>query len=360
MKTRFKLPLLLTAGIGGTVAATSFLRKSRYLPLHGKVVLVTGGSRGLGLLLAKEFAGEGARVAICARDGEELDRARRQLQRESGLEVQTFVCDVTDKAQVEKTIEDVQQQLGPIDVLVNNAGIMELGPLETMTLQDFEDEMNTHFWAQVYTTMTLVPVMKARGGGRIVNITSIGGKISIPHMVPYSAAKFAATGLSQGMRIELAKDNILVTTVCPLIMRLGSFYNADMKGQHRKEFTLGNLLNANPLTSMSGERCARQVVQACKHGDAVLIPSRREKLAISFASLFPNFSYETLGFMTRFMPGPDGPESIGTAKVKGKESTTPLSPSPLTTLNDQAALRNNELNDPASSVDAEVTEKVLL
>jgi short-subunit dehydrogenase len=360
MKKRYKLPLMLAAGAGGIAAMGSVLRSSRHLALHNKVVLVTGGSRGLGLLLAKEFAGEGARVAICARDEAELERARKQLQREAGFDVLTLVCDVRERVQVEQMMREIREQLGPLDVLVNNAGIMELGPVETMTLEDYENEMNTHFWGQLYTTLEVLPEMKQRGGGRIVNVTSIGGKMSIPHMVPYSAAKFAATGLSQGLRVELAKDNIFVTTVCPLIMRLGSFYNADMKGQHRKEFTIGNLLNANPLTSMSGERCAQQIVQACKHGDALLIPSRREKMVLAVAALFPNLFYELLALAPRFMPGPNGPDSIGTAKLKGKQSTTALSPSLLTAINDQAALRNNELSDPASPADAEVTQKVLL
>jgi NAD(P)-dependent dehydrogenase (short-subunit alcohol dehydrogenase family) len=146
MKKRYKLPLMLAAGAGGIAAMGSVLRSSRHLALHNKVVLVTGGSRGLGLLLAKEFAGEGARVAICARDEAELERARKQLQREAGFDVLTLVCDVRERVQVEQMMREIRDQLGPLDVLVNNAGIMELGPVETMTLEDYENEMNTHFW----------------------------------------------------------------------------------------------------------------------------------------------------------------------------------------------------------------------
>lgn len=356
MKITRLVPLLGVVA-GATVVACQLLRRSRFLPLDHKVVFITGGSRGVGLLLAREFATKGARVAVCARREAELQRAKDQLAQE-GLSISTFVCDVRVQEQVETLIRDVEAQLGPIDVLVNNAGVMELGPVETLTLADHENELQTHYFAHLYTIDAVLPSMKSRGGGRIVNITSIGGKFPLPHMAAYCGAKSAATGFSQTLHAELLKDNVLVTTVCPLIVRVGSFYNADMKGQHRKEFALGALFNAFPLTSMSGPRLARQIVGAAQHGDAVLIPSRREKLVLSFFGLFPGLTCEVLGVVNRFLPGPEGPESIGKESRKGKESTTPLTPSLLTLLNDRAALDTNQLGDPDSALDGELTRKI--
>src|SRR5262249_52903527 len=150
---------------------------------------------------------------------------------------------------VKHMVDAVWNHFGPIDVLINNAGVIEVGPLETMTLQDFEEAMRTHFWGPVYTTMAVLSEMRYRGGGRIVNISSIGGKVSVPHLVPYCASKFALCGLSEGLRAELAKDNILVTTVIPGLMRTGSPPNATFKGRHREEYAWFSISDALPVVS---------------------------------------------------------------------------------------------------------------
>ena len=224
--------LLLATALGvGAIAAFKLLAKTRSrFDFDKKVILITGGSRGLGLVLAREFARKGARLAICARDGEELARARDELQ-SSGAEVFDAICDVREQAQVERMIEDVNTRYGQIDVLINNAGVIQVGPLEVQTQEDFENAMAIHFWAPFYTMQAVLPQMKRRGAGRIVNIASIGGKIAVPHLAPYCASKFALVGLSNAMRGELAKDNIFVTTVCPGLMRTGSHINAIFKGQ---------------------------------------------------------------------------------------------------------------------------------
>ena len=128
--------------------------------LRGKTVLITGGSRGLGLVLGREFVRQGARVAICARDVKELERASADLVRR-GLPVLAVPCDVTNRAAVEAMVEIVRNHFGQIDVLVNNAGVIEVGPLEVMTLEDFEEAMKIHFWAPLYTTLVGLPEMRA-------------------------------------------------------------------------------------------------------------------------------------------------------------------------------------------------------
>jgi short-subunit dehydrogenase len=190
--------------------------------------------------------------------------------------------------------------------------------------------------------------MRQRGRGRIVNISSIGGKVSMPHLLPYGASKFALTGFSEGLRAELAKDGILVTTVIPGLMRTGSPRNALFKGQHRAEYAWFSISDSIPVLSISAESAARKIVSALQHGDAEVILSLPAQLAVRFHGLFPGLMAEVMSLTNHFLPGPGG---IGTHSVPGHESTSALSPSWATTLTEQAARRNNEMseNEPLRS-----------
>ena len=324
---------------GGALLLKSAIDYVREYDLRDKTVLITGGSRGLGLVMAREFARHGARLALCARDEEELERAELDLER-FGVEVMVVRCDVRNREEVNDMVAAVNARFGNVDVLVNNAGVIQVGPLEVMTEEDFEQAMQAHFWAPLNTIMAVLPSMRQRKSGRIVNITSIGGKVAVPHLVPYSASKFALVGLSKGLRAELMKDGIRVTTVCPGLMRTGSPRNAEFKGQHRFEYAWFSISDALPLLTVSAENAARQVVRACKRGQAELVISIPAKIAVLFESLFPEAMYQILGVVNQLLPAPGG---IGTQKAKGKESTSAWSPSWLTTLNEEAAVRNNEV-----------------
>lgn len=332
--------LKILAVAGAAVLARSAFRRLNAYSFEGKSVLITGGSRGLGLVLARQFAREGARVTICARDEQELARAREDLLKLSA-EVFTVQCDVTNNDEVQQMMRAVEERFGRIDVLVNNAGIIQVGPLEVMTFADFEQAMKSHFWGPLQTVLAVLPGMRERGEGRIVNVASIGGKISVPHLVPYSASKFALVGLSEGLRAELRKDGILVTTVCPGLMRTGSPRNAEFKGRHREEYAWFSISDALPLTSISAERAAGKIVEACRQGDAELVISVQAKLAVLFHGIFPGLTADILGMVNELLPAPGG---IGTLKVKGKESMSAWSPSWLTLLNERAAVANNEIN----------------
>jgi len=329
----------MTAVAGGALLLKSAIDYLREYDLRDKTVLITGGSRGLGLVMAREFARHGARLALCARDEEELERARLDLE-QFGVEVMVVRCDVRNRQEVNEMVAAVNARFGNVDVLVNNAGVIQVGPLEVMTEEDFEQAMQAHFWAPLNTIMAVLPSMRQRKAGRIVNITSIGGKVAVPHLVPYSASKFALVGLSKGLRAELMKDGISVTTVCPGLMRTGSPRNAEFKGQHRFEYAWFSISDALPLLTVSAENAARQVVRACKRGQAELVISIPAKIAVLFESLFPEAMYQILGVVNQLLPAPGG---IGTQTAKGNESTSTWSPSWLTTLNEEAALRNNEV-----------------
>jgi NAD(P)-dependent dehydrogenase (short-subunit alcohol dehydrogenase family) len=332
---------LAAAGAGAYLAARAVYKRFGGYDFKGKTVLITGGSRGLGLVLARGFAAEGANVAICARDPKELERARTDLA-SRGARVLAFPCDVTDRAQVRELVEVVTRHFGRVDVLVNNAGIIQVGPLELMTLEDFEQAMAVHFWGPLYATLAVLPQMRTRREGRIVNVSSIGGRISVPHLVPYSASKFALAGLSDGLRVELAKDGIVVTSVFPGLMRTGSPRNATFKGQHRAEYAWFAIGDSLPVTSIGAERAAAQIVEACRRGRAELVISTQAQAAVKFRTLFPEATADILAVVNRLLPGPGG---IGRARVKGKESESSLAPSVLTTLTEWAARRNNELRE---------------
>jgi NAD(P)-dependent dehydrogenase (short-subunit alcohol dehydrogenase family) len=327
----------LTAAAAGIFVLKSVWNQLTDFDLNGKTVLITGGSRGLGLVMAREFAREGARLVLCARDETELHRARTDLE---GFDVMTVPCDVTDKQAVTEMIERVNARFGGVDVLVNNAGVIQVGPIEVMTPEDFEITMQAHFWGPLNTILAVLPSMRAKKSGRIVNISSVGGKVSVPHLVPYSASKFALVGLSKGLRTELMKDGIKVTTVCPGLMRTGSPRNADFKGKHHLEYAWFSISDALPLLSVSAENAARQIVRACKRGQAELVISVPAKVAVLFESLFPEAMSQILAVVNQLLPEAGG---AGKQTMKGRDSTSAWSPSWLTTLNEAAARRNNEL-----------------
>lgn len=325
--------------IGGLVVARAGLRRLFAYDLKNKVVLITGGSRGLGLALAREFGACGAKVAICARSEEELSRAQANLERQ-GYPALTLRCDVSDREQVKRLVADVTEQLGPVDVLVNNAGVIQMGPFEEMTFDDFHEAMGVHFWAPLYATWAVLPSMRERRTGRIVNISSIGGKVSVPHLSPYCVSKFALTGLSEGLRAELAREGIRVTTVCPGLMRTGSPPNAFFKGQHRSEYAWFILAASLPTFSLSVRRAARQIVQACRLGKAEVVLSTQAKVMTRLYGLFAGPMTDLFGLVNQLLPAPGG---VGTQRVPGRESEGRLTRSWLTGLTRRAAREYNEL-----------------
>jgi NAD(P)-dependent dehydrogenase (short-subunit alcohol dehydrogenase family) len=333
--------LLLAAGAGlaAAFAARAFLRRSRRFSFAGKAVLVAGGSRGLGLVLARQLVGAGARVAICARTAADLEHAERELLALGG-EVLALRCDVSRPEEVRSMVQQVLQRFGGVDVLFNVAGVIQVGPLEAMTRDDFQRAMDVHFWGALNTVLEVLPDMRRQGWGRIVNVASLGGKRAVPHMLPYTASKFALVGLSNGLRTELAKDGILVTTVIPSLVRTGSPRNALFKGQHRKEHAWFSIAGALPGVAMSAEQAAAQILRACNDGEREVLLRSPFNLAVGLQSFLPGTTQALLGVVARILPPMGG---IGQRSAYGYESASRLSPSWLTRLGDAAARRNNEM-----------------
>ncbi|WP_394846547.1 SDR family oxidoreductase [Pendulispora brunnea] len=307
---------------------------------HGKVVVITGGSRGLGLELARCFASEGARVAVCGRDERSVQRAADEL-REGGHEAMGVPCDVRRRDDVKALIETVVQRWGGIDVLVNNAGIIQTGPAMCMTLEDFREAMDTHFWGALYTIVAALPAMRARGGGRVVNISSIGGLVAVPHLLPYVASKFALAGFSAGLRTELAQENIRVTTVFPGLMRTGSPRNASFKGDHRAEYAWFSISDSLPGITIGSERAARQIMEACRRGDPELVLTWVAKCLAKVHGLFPSATSDVLRLVNRILPSAGG---IRARAMRGSESESMWSPSWLTALSQRAEIRNHQVD----------------
>jgi NAD(P)-dependent dehydrogenase (short-subunit alcohol dehydrogenase family) len=322
---------------GGYVAYRMLRPRYRF---EGKHVVITGGSRGLGLVLARQLIAAGARVSLCSRDPHELARALDDLESRGGR-VQAVECDVTDPVRVREFFAVARQRHGPVDVLINNAGVIRVGPMEEMRAGDYEQSLRTYFWAALHTVNEAVPEMKARRAGRIVNIASIGGKIAIPHLLPYTAGKFALVGYSNGLRVELARHGIVVTTVCPGLMRTGSHLNAEFKGRHEEEYAWFATGAGMPFFSMSAECAARKILAACARGDAEVVLGLPAKLAVAGQALSPNLTSGILALVNRRVLPEEG--GIGTAVAKGRESRGGLPPS-FTALADRAAAENNELH----------------
>jgi NAD(P)-dependent dehydrogenase (short-subunit alcohol dehydrogenase family) len=329
---------LMTAGVATLGLAVAASRRRPLMSLARKVVLITGGARGLGLVLARKLGHAGARIVICSREADQLQTAREDL-RQRKIEARAFECDVSDRAAVHSMIGQIEAACGPVDILVNNAGVIQMGPFDSLTRQDFETAMQTHFWGPLNVMQEVLPSMRARQHGSIVNIASIGGKVSIPHLIPYCSSKFALVGLSQGLAAELDKEGIHITTVCPGLMRTGSPRNALFKGRNKEEYAWFSILGSLPGLSLNAERAADQIVNAIQRKAKVSILGLPARVMTLLYDLFPNIMICGLGAANRVLPANGG---IGRMSARGSESHSAISPSLLTQLTEKAALQNNE------------------
>jgi NAD(P)-dependent dehydrogenase (short-subunit alcohol dehydrogenase family) len=334
---KFRVLLMPGALLAAAWLVLRFIRTARY-SLRDKIALITGGSRGLGLVLARHICAQGGSVALIARDPDELARAKADLAPRGGA-VLTIACDLLDARQIQSAVRQIIDRFGKIDILINNAGIIEVGPLENMTREDFDRAMRLHFWAPFELIAQVVPEMRIWGGGRIVNVSSIGGKVAVPHLAPYSASKFALTGFSDAIRAELARDNIQVTTVAPGMMRTGSHVNAKFKGKHDMEFAWFAASAGAPLISMNADRAARKILAACRRGQPSLTLTFSARWAILGNALFPNLTGYVMRLVNRFLPKPSGAEGN---QLRGGSEVRRLIPDWLTRSADRATIRNNE------------------
>lgn len=327
-------PLPWIAGaafVGLALAAT----RARSYDFEGRVVLITGASRGLGLVLARELADRGAYIGMLARDAVELERARESLP--SGAPVELLPADVTAPMQIEQAVNTLVARFGAIDVLINNAGQILSSPFEHTTRADFHAMMNVHFWGTLNMTRAVLDYLPHDGGARIVNVCSIGGRIGVPHLSAYCASKFAQSGLSAVMAEELRAKHIRVTTVLPGLMRTGSYRHAWFKGDHANEYAVFSLISGLPGTSMSATRAARTILRAAGRGDAeVILPFSVRQIARA-AAMVPNTAAHVLSATSALLPGPGA-----NVPIQGRELDLKPAVAAAITLAERAGARNNE------------------
>lgn len=317
--------------IGGLVAAKAISNKKNKYHLKNKVVLITGGSRGLGLVLARHLADEGAKVAICARSVEELERASADLAKRT-TKLLAIPCNISNKVDVQDMVQQVKEELGNIDILINNAGIIQVGPMESMSDEDYESAMNVHFWGPFYAMNHVLPDMIGMGGGRIVNIVSIGGRLSFPHLLPYNTSKYALSGLSEGMAAELNKYNVKITTVYPGMMRTGSPRNIDVRGQFEKEYAWFKITDSLPLISIDVDKAAKKIIGALKKGSKTLTLTIPAKIAIAAHGIAPGLVISLFDMINYLLPEMRN----GHRTQKGYESGSKYSTTFLTKKTDEA------------------------
>ena len=276
--------------------------------LRGDVALVTGGSRGVGFLLARTLLEKGCRVAICARDSETLERARGRLERETGGTVVAYECDVGDPEAVSRMVDRIVDELGALDILVNNAATIQVGSVDTLDLEAYHRAMDIAFWGTVHAVRAALPYMRERGRGRIANITSIGAAVSVPHLLPYDAAKHAVLGYSEGLRAELDGTGVSVTTIMPGLMRTGSPVHVEYRGQTENEyawFAAGDVL---PVTSISALRAADRIVLAVSRRETRVVLSWPARILRLAHHLAPTLTIRVLGIANRLLPDAAGRE----------------------------------------------------
>ena len=271
-------------------------------PIKNSSVVITGGSRGLGLAIAEQFILARAKVSILARDEKELKKAKEFLEQHPGAVVHTLCCDITERNQLSTAFQEVILKFGSIDILINNAGSILVGPFASQDQVDFAKQMQIHFEANLGATQILLPQFRKQGRAHIVNIASIGAKIPVPHLSAYCASKFALAGYSETLAAELYKDGINVTTVYPGLMRTGSTIQAVFKGDHQREHAWFALSDNTPGITVSARYAAYQILKAVKDQKTQLIISLPAKIAHTAFALVPEIFNSTMRLVVALLP----------------------------------------------------------
>jgi short-subunit dehydrogenase len=326
----------------GTTAVFLYRRRARrMLRLKGQTVLITGSSRGLGLALAEEFGRRGAQLVLTARDPWELDRARQLLVERGAAkstdDILTVPADLRQEEEARKVVELATKRFGRVDILVNNAGVITVGPVENQRVEDFHEVMDSNFFTGVHCALSVLPQMLERRSGTIVNIASIGGKIPVPHLLPYTASKFAAVGFSEGLHTELRSKGVHVLTVCPGLMRTGSHVSAHFSGDAEREYRWFSLGANTPGVSASAAGAARRIVRAVAARETEIAITPHAALAARLAGVAPEAVACTMSLVNRLLPkAVSGEGARRGAEVRGKEML------PAATLGEAAARRFNQ------------------
>lgn len=326
---------------GVTLAAVDRKLSLDLAALRDKVVVVCGGSRGLGRAITRELLRHGARVAICGRSPDALEEARSWLDG-YGAPVMAEVCDLRNEQQTAKLFENVTRELGPIDVVVANAATIEVGPIEAFAPVDFDAAMRETFGTALRSVLAALPGMRARRRGTVAFISSIGGRVGVPHLAPYTAAKFAQAGFAEALHAEVAKDGIRVLTVFPGLMRTGSHLRAVFRGRQEAELGWFGASAIAPIVSIDADRAARHVVRAIARGDRFLTFTPAAHLGAWLHDVAPNAWSLVAATLGRLLPSAP-PGSARLDAREGREGRVIAESSP-SSLVDFIAARSSSLS----------------
>jgi NAD(P)-dependent dehydrogenase (short-subunit alcohol dehydrogenase family) len=291
-------------GTGAVLGVRELVTQANEIDLRGKVVLITGASSGLGLEMARDMASQGARLAICARTEEELQRAQQDLE-ERGATVLAIACDVGVEAEATRLVAETIDHFGHLDILVCNAGVIQVGHIHSLSSDEFRSAMDIMYFGTLYPILAAIPHMRERQRGHIALVTSIGGKIAVPYLMPYDAAKFAAVGLGEGLRAELAPDGIKVTTIIPGLMRTGSYLNAEFAGEEdgrEAMYRLFSTMSSLPGLTADGQDAARHFVKAIRRGDTYTIYPPQYVLVSKIHDIAPALTASAMSLVSRAFP----------------------------------------------------------
>ncbi|MBN2169274.1 MAG: SDR family NAD(P)-dependent oxidoreductase [Actinobacteria bacterium] len=243
--------------------------------LKGKVVLVTGGARGMGLQHVLTFAGEGAKVIMTDIDGALLVKQSDDLKKK-GYEVYPYVLDVSDRDACFKLAESIEKEVGPVDVLINNAGIVRGGDAVEAGEEHFRRMTDVNYLGEVWMVQAFVPSMKRRKSGHVVNVASLAGQFSSTGTAAYCASKHAVIGFSDSLRGDLARTGVSVSTICPNLVNTGMF---DMDSKMAMRF--GKIMGLEPEAVTAG------VLNAVKKEKAeILLPRVLSHLSYALRAIF--------------------------------------------------------------------------
>ncbi|XXZ47598.1 SDR family NAD(P)-dependent oxidoreductase (plasmid) [Streptomyces cavourensis] len=286
----------------------------------GPGALVTGGSRGLGLFMARHLAERGCVVTIAARDTEELERAAAELRKATGATVRAAVCDVRDRDAVRALVREVHQRDG-LDLVIANAGAIQVAPVEAVGAAEFGDAMDTMFYGALHTSLGALPYLKETRG-RLGLIGSVGGLLGVPHLLPYSCAKAAVGALAEGLHAEAAASGVSVTAIHPGLMRTGSHRQAEFGGDTAAEFGWFSTAAGAPLLSMDAERAARRIVDAVIQRRARLVLTAPAKAAQLAHGVAPGLTTRLSSVAARLLPSAAGQGALR----QGAETGEPRHP----------------------------------
>lgn len=304
------------------------------------VAVVTGASRGLGFLIARELARQGYDLVICARSADGLRAAEIELAGVGG-QVAAVAADVGVQEEARAVVAEAERRFGRLDVLVLNAGVIQVGPAATMSTAEYATAMDVMFWGAVHVSTAAMPLLR-RSRGRVLAVTSVGGKLPAPHLLPYTAAKHAAVGFAEGLRVEVVRDGVSVTVGVPGLMRTGSPRNALFSGDGARENRWFTSAANLPVVSMDAERAARRLVGATLRRRPEIILTPLAKLGVRAHAIAPSTSLRVVSVVNRLLPsGDDGDRTVPGHRLRDRLRA----PGGLGRRDDAAAVRTHELDD---------------